>query len=99
MGKLLKLKLVARSEVAGRGRVHWKINGRDDFPDTGQSVSYELPAGESWRELTVVLPIQGLPQIVGLYLPADKSPVELRSIRFQDTREREKAWEFADVKP
>lgn len=95
----LKLTLVARSESGGKGRVHWKTNGQDDFPETGQSVSYEIPAGGTWREVLVDLPIKGQPQIVRLYLPADKSPVELRSIRFQDAQGRAKVREFTGVKP
>ncbi len=95
----LKLTLVARSESGGPGRVHWKTNGQEDFPETGQSVNYELPAGESWQEVTVNLPIQGQPQIVRLYLPADKSAVQLRTIRFQDAQGREKVWDFSEVSP
>jgi hypothetical protein len=79
--------------------VHWKTNDQQDFPDTGQSVHYEFPSGEAWREVTVDLPIDGLPQIVRLYLPADKSPLELRSIRFQDAQGRKKVWEFSEVSP
>jgi arylsulfatase A-like enzyme len=95
----LKLTLVARSESGGPGRVHWKTNGQEDFPETGQSVNYELPSGESWHEVTVKLPIQGQPQIVRLYLPADKSAVQLRTIRFQDAQGREKVWDFSEVSP
>lgn len=94
----LKLTLVARSESGGKGRVHWKTDGQDGFPETGQSVNYELPAGETWREVPVDLPIKGQPQIVRLYLPADKSPVELRSIRFQDAQGGARVWDFTGVK-
>jgi len=95
----LKLTLVARSESGGTGRVHWKTNGQEDFPENGQIVSYKLPAGESWQEIKVNLPIRGQPQIVRLYLPADESAVQLRSIYFQDAQGREKAWDFSEVMP
>ncbi|MEZ6124587.1 MAG: sulfatase [Planctomycetaceae bacterium] len=93
----LKLTLVARSESGGTAGIHWKTTGQDDFPETGQSVNYQLPAGNSWQEVTVDLPIKGNPQIIRLYLPAEKSPVELRSIRFRNDRDQEKQWSFAEV--
>ncbi|PQO26374.1 N-acetylgalactosamine 6-sulfate sulfatase [Blastopirellula marina] len=95
----LKLTLIARSESGGKGRIDWKTNGQDDFPETGQTTIYELPAGESWQEVTVDLPITGQTQVLRLYLPADKSPVQLRSIRFQDAQGGEKAWDFSEVSP
>ncbi|MCA9123426.1 MAG: sulfatase [Planctomycetaceae bacterium] len=95
----LKLTLVARCASGGKGSVHWKTSGQEDFPETGQSIDYELPAGESWQEVIIDLPVQGQSQIVRLYLPADQSSVELRSIRFRDGQGREKAWEFAEVTP
>ena len=95
----LKLKLVARSEAGGEGRVHWKTRGQDVFPATGQSVDYHLPAGKAWQEVSVDLPVQGQPQVVRLYLPAETVPVELRSLRFQDAQGQEKTWSFSKVKP
>lgn len=95
----LKLTLVARSESGGKGRVQWKTIGQEEFLEAGQIAEYELPAGESWQEITVDLPVKGQTQVVRLYLPADMSPVQLRSIRFQDTQEREKAWDFSEVSP
>src|SRR5690606_5865461 len=42
-------------------------------------------AGHAWQEITVTLPIQGEAGIIRLYLPAEKSAVELQSIRFMPT--------------
>ncbi|WDI41532.1 sulfatase [Bremerella sp. P1] len=95
----LKVTLIARSESGGKGRIHWKTNGQDDFSKTGQSVDYELPSGESWQKVIVELPVKGQTQVVRLYLPADISPVQIRSIRFQDAQGREKAWDFSEVSP
>lgn len=95
----LKLILATRSGMGGEGRVQWKMTGQEAFPETGQTVTYKLPAGEQWREVTVELPIQGQPQIVRLYLPLEKSWVELRSIRFQDARGRATSWDFTEVSP
>ncbi len=95
----LKLTLTVRGTLGEEGRVQWKMREQETFPKTGQSVTYKLAAGESWQEITVNLPIKGQPQIVRLYLPAVKAPVELRSIRFQDTKGREKVWDFSKVAP
>ncbi len=95
----LTMTLIARSARGGKGRVQWKTKGQDDFPESEQRISYDLPAGEAWREVKAELPIQGQPQIVRLYLPAETSPVELRAIRFQDGQGRTKVWDFSPVSP
>ena len=95
----LTLKLSARGTAGGEGRVQWKMKNQENFPATGQSVTYKLPAGKTWREITIDLPIKGQPQIVRLYLPAEQNPVELRSIRYQDDKGRKKAWDFSKVTP
>jgi hypothetical protein len=93
----LKLTLTARSSTGGEGRVQWKLAGQETFPETGQSVGYLLPAAKHWQQITIELQIKDQPQIVRLYLPAQESPVELRSIRFQDEDGREKIWDFSGV--
>lgn len=95
----LKLTLTTRSVKGGQGRVTWKMPGQETFPEEGQTAAYELLAGDAWQQVTVELPIKGQPQIVRLYLPADKSPVELRSIQFQDAQGRKKVWDFTEVSP
>jgi arylsulfatase A-like enzyme len=95
----LNLKLTARSTAGGEGRVQWKLKGQENFPETGQSVAYTLPAGKTWQEINIDLPVKGQPQIVRLYLPAQKPSVELRSIQFRDNQGREKAWDFSEVNP
>jgi arylsulfatase A-like enzyme len=78
----LTLKLRARTTAGGEGRVQWKTTDQPDFSKDGQSVSFKLEAGSDWQDLTVALPIKGTPQIIRLYLPAQKAPVEIESIQY-----------------
>ena len=95
----LKLRLTIRSTTGGTGRVQWKLPQQASFPEDAQSVAFEVPAGESWQELAIDLPIEGQPQIVRLYLPAVESPVEVKSIQFVDQRGRQQGWDFSRVSP
>ncbi len=80
----LTLKLRARSAAGGPGRVQWVVQGKEDFNAPGQTVPFDLPAGEKWQDITVTVPVNGPLRIVRLYLPADRSPVEIASIRWLD---------------
>ena len=93
----LTLKLRARSSIGGKGRVQWRIPPQEDFPESGQLVTYDLPGGNEWREITVQLPIEGNVGVIRLFLPAEESSVELQSIEYQDMRGRKKAWDFSDA--
>jgi len=95
----LELRLIARSSRGGQGRLQWKTRKQEQFPRSGQTVEYELPAGDAWQEITVKLPIQGAAGIVRLYLPAEETPVEVRSIRYTDQQGRAKTWNFNGVEP
>ena len=95
----ITLTLVARSTVGGEGRLRWRTKSQESFPESGQTVSYKLSAGQDWQEITVVLPIRGEAGIVRLYLPAEKNPVELQSIQFTDENGRAKTWDFSGVTP
>ncbi|MCX7886300.1 MAG: sulfatase [Verrucomicrobiae bacterium] len=94
------LKLRVRSAAGGPCKVQWKLSAQDAFPKSGQAVEFDLPASSDWHEITVTLPIQGQPAPLRLYLPADKSPVEIESIAFFGAGSGAvvRAWRFADVK-
>ena len=95
----LTLKLRARSTAGGDGHVQWKTDSQESFPESGQTVPYKLPAGNTWQEISVALPIKGKAGIIRLYLPAQTKPVELQSIQFTDENGRERRWNFSGVKP
>ena len=91
----LTLKLRARSTTGGKGRVQWKTSSQKTFPKSAQVVTYDLPAGTKWQDVTVQLPIRGKASVIRLYLPAEKAAVEVQSIQFLNKAGRKKAWDFA----
>jgi arylsulfatase A-like enzyme len=92
----LTLKLRARSTAGGKGRVQWKTSDQKTFSKSTQIVTYDLPAGTKWQDVTVQLPIQGRAGVIRLYLPAEKAAVEVQSIQFLNKSGREKLWDFAE---
>jgi hypothetical protein len=92
-------KFVARTRDGGEGRLQWKTKTQENFPKSGQTVTYTLPAGKAWQEIAVTLPIHGEAEIIRLYLPAEKSAVEIQSLRFTDKTGHARAWDFSGVKP
>ncbi len=95
----LTLKLRARSTAGGKGRVQWRTSSQETFPRSAQVVTFDLPAGPMWQNVTVQLPIQGKARIIRLYLPAETSAVEIQSIQFLDKNDRKKTWDFAGATP
>lgn len=78
----LTLQLRVRSASGGAGQVQWKTVSQPDFPAEGQIVPFTLKGGSEWQDLSLTLPIEGEIQIIRLYLPAEKSPVDVASIRY-----------------
>lgn len=48
-------------------------------------MSCYIAGGESWRENEGNLPLEGVPRIVRVYLPADRVRVEVQRIEFRST--------------
>jgi hypothetical protein len=95
----LTLKLRARSKAGGKGRVHWRTAGQDSFPQSSQIATYNLPAGTTWQDVSVSLPVQGKPTVIRLYFPTEQTAVEVESIQFVDKSGRTKSWDFAVETP
>lgn len=95
----LTLKLRARSQAGGKGRIHWRTAGQVAFPESSQIANYSLPGGTSWQDVSVSLPVQGKPAVIRLYLPSGKTVVEVQSIRFVNKNGRQKLWDFSGVTP
>ncbi len=70
-----------------------------EFPRTGQTVEFNLPAGDDWQDVTVDIPMTGELRIIRLYLPADKSPVEIASLQYTGVTGALKVWKFTPEKP
>ena len=94
----LTLKLRARSSTGGPGKVQWTTKEQTEFPETGQTVEFTLPAGDAWQDVSVDIPVTGDLRIVRLYLPADKSPVEIASIHYKGKAGSLKLWNFTSEK-
>jgi arylsulfatase A-like enzyme len=93
----ITLKLRARSQTGGTGKVLWKTAEQDAFPETGQSAEYKLEGGTDWQDVTVSLPVEGQVGIVRLYLPANVAAVEMESLEFSagKTNQTLRKWDFA----
>jgi len=48
----------------GKGRVQWRTSSQKTFPQSAQVVTYDLPAGTKWQNVTVQLPIQGKVSVI-----------------------------------
>jgi hypothetical protein len=77
--------------------VTWKTLDQDQFPAGGQAAPFELQSSDQWQNIQVTVPVKGTTGIVRLYLPAQKSMIEIESIEFRDadSHERLRAWDFA----
>ncbi|MBM4153425.1 MAG: sulfatase [Lentisphaerae bacterium] len=97
----LTLALRARSAAGGAGKVQWVTKDQEDFPKEGQVVPFTLPAGADWQDVTVEVPMKGETRILRLYLPADKGPVEVESIRWTPAKAAKpaRAWQFGAARP
>ena len=90
----ITLKLRARSSKGGPGKVQWTTKDQAEFPATGQTVDFVLPAGDEWQNVTVDIPLTGDLRILRLYLPAQNSPVEIASIQYTGKTGHLKTWSF-----
>ena len=90
------LKLRARTTSGGSGQVQWRTAEQETFPAEGQTVDFSLSANEAWQEVVVLLPNNGISATIRLYLPADRSPIELQSIQFlsKDDSKSLRHWDF-----
>lgn len=93
----MTLKLRARSQAGGPGKVWWKTTDQADFPVGSQIVEYTMAGGDDWQDITIDLPVEGTTAIVRLYLPAGEAPVEIESIEYRPAGlgRPVRAWRFA----
>ena len=74
----------ARSAVGGAGKVEWLPTPQ--VSDKAKSAPFQLTAGD-WQEMKVEVPGQGALGILRLYVPAQKSAVELDWIEIKSGSE------------
>jgi hypothetical protein len=74
--------------------VQWRTAVQDTFPDSGQTVDFALVATGDWSEAVVVLPVAGSLLHLRLYLPAQKSPVEIDWVELKSATGKTQRWDF-----
>ena len=89
----LRLRARSVSGEGGTGRIQWRTRDQDEFPKTGQSVPFELPAGTNWQDVHLAVPIKGVSHLVRIHLPGAKA-IEIQSIRWSAKGQKPVAWDF-----
>lgn len=87
------LRLRARTD-GGRGSVQWRTTTQDGFPASGQTVDFAFAAPGDWGEAQVTLPVDGALLHLRLYVPAQKSPVEIDWIELTPAGGKPQRWDF-----
>ncbi|HEX4149148.1 MAG TPA: N-acetylgalactosamine 6-sulfate sulfatase, partial [Pirellulales bacterium] len=94
------LKLRVRSSSGGTGKVQWRTAEQETFPAIGQTVSFDLPASDAFQDVSVELPVQGELVHFRLYLPVEKTPLEIAEAQFvaAGSAKPVRAWSFNAAK-
>lgn len=93
----LRVALELRAASAGEGRLHWKSEEQEEFPEEGQSVDYALSGGGEWESVALDVPVEGRCGILRIHLPAARGQsVEIRSIEIGGADGRGKRWQFGE---
>ena len=66
-----------KSPAGGTGKMQWRTAGQEKFPPQGQTVSFDVPTGNEWREVRVELPVRGTLIHLRLYPGAADDEVEI----------------------
>jgi len=92
----VEVRLRIKTQKNGEGRLQWRTEGQDGFPETGQRKSFEIGGGD-WRELTVPLPVEGRVIHVRLFMSDVKRTTEIDWIEIGTKDEKAKdpqRWDF-----
>ena len=85
-----------RTQQDATGRLQWRTEGQDKFPETGQRQSFKIKSGE-WQELSVPLDVKGRLVHLRLFMADTKRATEIDWIEVSsvdgNARER-KRWDF-----
>jgi arylsulfatase A-like enzyme len=91
----LSLSMRIRSSVGGTGKIQWKTALQPDFPASGQTVDFPIPAGADWQQVNLTIPLEGEPGVVRLHLPPGPAPVEIERLDWSGANGTHKTWNFA----
>ena len=93
----LRVALELRAASAGEGRLHWKTEGQEEFPEEGQSVDYALSGGGEWESVALDAPVEGRSGTLRIHLPAARGEsVEIRSIEIEGADGKVVRWQFGE---
>lgn len=93
----LECTVTIRAPQGGEGKIQWKTAGQLQFPETGQQVAYNVQPSEDWQTVTIPVPVEGMSGTTRLYLPAENSTIELKSIQFTNKQGSQKRWDFTQL--
>ena len=95
----VEVRLRIRTLKNGTGRLQWRTEVQDGFPETGQRRSFDV-AGGDWQELSVPLGVEGRLVQLRFFLPVQKHPVEIDWIEITPTggidKEKQR-WDFENA--
>lgn len=90
----LALRMTVRSETGGTGRIAWKMNSQENFPNE-QVVDYSVSSGGEWEEVEVTIPAKGVTGLVRIHLPGGEA-TDFREIEYSAANGARKAWAFGE---
>ena len=90
----MEVKLRIKTHAGGSGRLQWRTEDQELFPETGQVNSFKADGG--WQELSVPLAVEGRLVQVRLFLPAQKQPLEIDWIEVipAEGDKKKQRWDF-----
>lgn len=90
------VKLRLRTQTDGTGRLQWRTEDQERFPNAEQIQSFDISGGD-WRELKVPLAARGRVVHLRMFLPNVKRPTEIDWIEIEPQRGDAKGrqrWDF-----
>ena len=98
-----QVRLRIRTRKDGTGRLQWRTEDQDSFPEVGQLQSFDV-AGGDWQERSIPLDVDGRLVHVRLFMPDSKRPTEIDWIEISakdGPDDQRKLWDFkaTDKKP
>ena len=79
---------------SGAGRVQWRTQAQSEFPTTGQTVDFEVPASTTWQDIAVQVPVEGRSDVLRLHVPATDG-LDIRSISWKAQDAKPVQWDFS----
>jgi arylsulfatase A-like enzyme len=92
----VEVSLRIRTQKTGTGRLQWRTEGQDAFPETGQRQSFNV-AGGDWQELSIPLDVEGRLVHVRVFLPDARRPTEIDWIEIgskDGSAQDRRRWDF-----